>query len=406
MGPGNGNRVMRHLIKAGCLIDGTGASARENVDILFDQRRILEIGNRDTINASDATVIPAFEMVVLPGLIDAHVHICFDASCNPVFNVKHEPPPDMMIRGVRNARDMLHAGVTTIRTLGTPDDLDLHLRDGIRQGLIPGPRIVAAGRSITVTGGHGHYYRIEADGPEEMREATRLQIRSGVNVIKITVTGGIMTPRVRPGVSKFDLDEIRAVVHEAHKAGLKVAAHAENPEGVNDALAAGVDSIEHGYFMQNTEGLDRLLDTGAYLVPTLMAYDLIASGLEQGVPPEAAQKAKAALEYNTAGFRAALDAGASIAMGSDAGTAFNDHGRSWREASFMVRNGMRPMDAIVAATRNGADLLGLGSQTGTVEPGKIADLVVVDGDPLSDISSLGNVVCTIQGGRAAMRDGL
>ena len=397
---------MRHLIKAGCLIDGTGASPRENVDVLFDEGRILAIGDRDTIDDSDAAVIPAFDKVVLPGLVDAHVHICFDASCDPVFNVRHEPRPDMMIRGVCNARDMLNAGVTTIRTLGTPDDLDLHLRDGIRQGLIPGPRIVAAGRSLTVTGGHGHYYRIEADGPAEMREATRLQIKNGVNVIKITVTGGIMTPRVRPGVSKFDLDEIRAVVNEAHKAGLKVAAHAENPEGVNDALAAGVDSIEHGYFMQNPEGLDRLVASGAYLVPTLMAYELIANGLEQGVPPEAVEKAKEALEYNTSGFRTALDAGANIAMGSDAGTAFNHHERSWREASFMVGNGMSPMDTIVAATRNGADLLGLGARVGTVEPGKVADLIVVDGDPLADIASLGNVVCTIQGGRIAMRNGL
>ena len=397
---------MKHLIKAGCLIDGTGASPREDVDILFDDRRIIAIEARDAIADADAAVIPAFDQVVMPGLVDAHVHICFDATCDPVFNVRHEPPPDMMIRGVRNARDMLMAGVTTIRTLGTPNDLDLHLRDGIRQGLIPGPRIVAAGRSLTVTGGHGHYYRMEADGPAEMREATRLQIKNGVNVIKITVTGGIMTPRVRPGVSKFDLDEIRAVVAEAHKAGLKVAAHAENREGVNDALAAGVDSIEHGYFLGNPEGLDRLVDSGTYLVPTLMAYDLIANGLEQGVPPEAAGKAKAALEYNTAGFRAALDAGAGIAMGSDAGTAFNDHGRSWREASFMVRHGMRPMDAIVAATRNGADLLGLGSRIGTVEPGKTADLVVVDGDPLADISRLGNLACTIQGGRIVMRKGL
>ena len=397
---------MRHLIKAGCLIDGTGASPRENVDILFDDRRIIAIDRRDAIADADAAVIPAFDQVVLPGLIDAHVHICFDASCDPVFNVRHEPPPDMMIRGVRNARDMLMAGVTTIRTLGTPGDLDLHLRDGIRQGLIPGPRIVAAGRSLTVTGGHGHYYRMEADGPAEMREATRLQIKNGVNVIKITVTGGIMTPRVRPGVSKFDPDEIRAVVAEAHKAGLKVAAHAENREGVNDALAAGVDSIEHGYFLGNPEGLDRLVDTGTYLVPTLMAYDLIANGVEQGVPAEAVGKAKAALEYNTAGFRVALDAGAAIAMGSDAGTAFNDHARSWREASFMVRHGMSPMDAIVAATRNGADLLGLGSRIGTVEPGKQADLVVVDGDPLADISRLGNVACTIQSGRIVMRKGL
>ena len=389
---------MRHLIKAGCLIDGTGASPRDNVDILFDERRILAIGARDTVEDTAAAVIPALDKVVLPGLVDAHVHICFDASCDPVFNVRHEPPPDMMIRGVCNARDMLNAGVTTIRTLGTPNDLDLHLRDGIRQGLIPGPRIVAAGRSLTVTGGHGHYYRIEADGPAEMREATRLQIKNGVNVIKITVTGGIMTPRVRPGVSKFDLDEIRAVVNEAHKAGLKVAAHAENPEGVNDALAAGVDSIEHGYFMRNPEGLDRLVDSGAYLVPTLMAYDLIANGAAHGISSEAVTNAASALEYNTVGFRNAVDAGAKIAMGSDAGTPLNDHGRTWRELIFMVKNGMSPMQALVAATRGGAELLGMGHDIGTLEPGKAADLVVVSGDPLSDISDIGRVTWVVKEG--------
>ena len=184
---------MRYLIKAGCLIDGTGASPRERVDILFDERRIIAIDCRDAITDAEAAVIPALDKVVLPGLVDAHVHICFDASCDPVFNVRHEPPPDMLIRGAANARDMLMAGVTTIRTLGTPNDLDLHLRDGIRQGLIPGPRIVAAGRSLTVTGGHGYYYRMEADGPAEMREATRQQIRNGVNVIKIT--GDAIMPR-------------------------------------------------------------------------------------------------------------------------------------------------------------------------------------------------------------------
>ncbi len=164
-------------------------------------------------------------------------------------------------------------------------------------------------------------------------------------------------------------------------------------------MAAGVDSIEHGYFMNNDEGLDLLLERGAYLVPTIMAYDLIANSGERGVPAEAVENARRALEYNTVGFRNALDAGAKIAMGSDAGTAFNDHGRSWRELSFMVKNGMTPMHAIVAATRNGADLLGLGERLGTLEVGKLADIIVVDGDPLSDIAQIGNVTCVIKGGQ-------
>ena len=396
---------MSCLIEAGCMVDGLGGEPKENVDILIDGQHIVAIGPRRSLPDVSAVVIPAHERMVLPGIIDAHVHIGFDASSDPAYTAKNQSAAEMTIHGVRNARDLLAAGVTTIRTLGTPHHIDFFLRDGINNGLIEGPRMIAAGRSLTVTGGHGHYYRIEADRPDEMREATRDQIKAGANVIKITVTGGVMTPGIRPGIPKFTLEEIQGVVREAHKAGVRVAVHAEGKQGVNDALAAGVDSIEHGYFMNNDEGLDLLLERGAYLVPTIMAYDLIANGGERGVPAEAVENARMALEYNTVGFRNALDAGAKIAMGSDAGTAFNDHGRSWRELSFMVKNGMKPMHAIVAATRNGADLLGLGERLGTLEVGKLADIIVVDGDPLSDIAHIGNVTCVIKGGQIVRGSG-
>ena len=174
---------------------------------------------------------------------------------------------------------------------------------------------------------------------------------------------------------------------------------------MNDALAAGIDSIEHGYFMDNDEGIEQLVRKGAYLVPTIMAYDLIANGSAEGISSEAIGNAASALEYNTVGFRNAVDAGAKIAMGSDAGTPLNDHGRAWRELIFMVKNGMCPMQALVAATSGGAELLGMSRDVGTLEPGKSADLIVVTGDPLSDISDIGRVSWVIKNGAVCKSEG-
>ena len=249
-----------------------------------------------------------------------------------------------------------------------------------------------------MTGGHGHAFSIEADGPDQVRKAVRTCIRNGADVIKLFATGGVLTPCGIPGIPQLDLEELEAAVREAHKHGIRLAAHAEGRQGVNDALAAGIDSIEHGYFLDNDEGIERLVRNGAFLVPTIMAYDLIANGSAHGISSEAVRSAASALEYNTVGFRNAVDAGAKIAMGSDAGTPLNDHGRAWRELAFMVKNGMHPMQALVAATRGGAELLGMGHDIGTLEPGKAADLVVVDGDPLSDISEIGRVSWVVKNG--------
>lgn len=397
---------MRYLIEAGCVIDGLGGEPRENVDILVEGEHIAALGARGSIQSTVDGVVRVHEHVALPGIIDAHVHPCFDPDPGNHISVAGEPMAMHAIRGVNNMRSMLAGGITSIRTLGTAHDLDFSLRDAIRQGIVPGPRIVAAGRGISITGGHGFYISFEADGPDQVRSAVRKAVKNGADVIKLFVTGGVMTPCGIPGTPQLDLEEIEAAVREAGKHGRKLASHAEGRQGVNDALIAGVDSIEHGYFMDNDEGLALLLERGAYLVPTIMAYDLIANGSKLGVPTEAVKNARMALEYNTVGFRNALDAGANIAMGSDAGTAFNDHGRSWRELGFMVANGMEPMQAIVAATRNGADLLGIGDRLGTLQPGKIADIIVVDGDPLSDIAQVGNVMWVIKDGRIYKRDGV
>ena len=387
---------MSILVRAGNLIDGTGGPAREDMGILIADGRIADVfpWGRPVPGVDD--VVDARQSTVLPGLIDVHVHPCMNPE--PDAGAVHEPMGIQAVRGVHNMRAMLMGGITTIRTLGTAWELDFNLRDAIGRGWIPGPRMVAAGRGISMTGGHGHVFSIEADGPDQVRKAVRTCIRNGADVIKLFATGGVLTPCGIPGIPQLDLDELEAAVREAHKHGIRLAAHAEGRRGVNDALAAGIDSIEHGYFLDNDEGIERLVRKGAYLVPTIMAYDLIANGSGLGLSGEAVANAASALEYNTVGFRNAVDAGAKIAMGSDAGTPLNDHGRAWRELIFMVENGMQPMQALAAATRGGAELLDLGNEIGTLEPGKAADLVVVNGDPLSDISEIGRVSWVIRNG--------
>ena len=394
---------MRWLIQAGRLIDGTGAAAQSDVDLLIQGDSIAAIRPRGEMAVQDAKVVDATNKTVLPGLIDAHVHLCNDPQPRPLAERLGESVAIRTIRGVRNARLALEGGITSMRTLGTSADEDLAIRDAINTGIIPGPRIVAGGQGITSTGGHGHYHRIEADGVGEMRRAARDRVKSGVNVIKIAVTGGVLTPGIRPGVPKMNRDEIEAVVEEAHKAGITVAGHAEGLRGVNDAIAAGIDSVEHGYFMNNEKGIQLMLEHNTFLVPTILAYDVIAKGVGSALTGEAIENAQMALEYNTVGFRRALGSGVKIAMGSDAGTAFNDHGRSWRELIYMVENGMSPMQAIVAATKSAAELLGLDDETGTLQGGKRADIIVVDGNPLVDISRIGNVQLVFKNGEAVKR---
>ncbi len=384
------------LVRAGNLIDGTGTFAREDMGLLIANGRIADVFPWRESGPPSDEFIDAREATVLPGLIDVHVHPCMNPD--PDAGTVREPMGVQAVRGVHNMREMLMSGITSIRTLGTAWELDFNLRDAIGQGLIPGPRMIAAGRGISMTGGHGHSFSIEADGPDQVRKAVRTCIRNGADVIKLFATGGVLTPCGIPGIPQLDLDELEAAVHEAHKHGIRLAAHAEGRRGVNDALAAGIDSIEHGYFLDNDEGIERLVRNGAWLVPTIMAYDLIANATAHGISSEAVTNAASALEYNTVGFRNAVDAGAKIAMGSDAGTPLNDHGRAWRELIFMVRNGMSPMQALVAATRGGADLLGMGQEIGTLEPGKAADLIVVNGDPLSDIRDIGRVSWVVKAG--------
>jgi imidazolonepropionase-like amidohydrolase len=248
-----------------------------------------------------------------------------------------------------------------------------------------------------MTGGHGHMMAIEADGVDAVMAAVREQIKAGADVIKLMVTGGVLTPGGRPGTPQLLPEEITAAVRVAHRAGRRVCGHAEGAEGVMDAILAGIDSIEHGYFVEDDPLFTRMLDNPTYLVPTLVAYAAILEDRDR-LPAESVTNAEAATERHRESFRAALRGGMLVAMGSDAGTPGNPHGKNWREIAHMIDQGMEPGAALRAATYMGASLLGL-EDIGVIATGKSGDLLLVAGNPLEDITCLAEVRAVWTSGR-------
>jgi imidazolonepropionase-like amidohydrolase len=282
----------------------------------------------------------------------------------------------------------LEAGVTTVRDMGGRDYVDLAIRDGIESGLLQGPRMICSGRLICMTGGHGWQFGREASGVDDVREAVREQLKMGVNFIKLIATGGVMTKGVDPGATQFTLEELMAGVEEARKAGRRTATHAQGTEGIKNSLWAGINSIEHGFFLDD-EAIELMLEMNAYLVPTLNApYQIVKGGVKGGVPRYAVEKSKAVMKSHFQSVRRACKSKVPIAMGTDAGTPFNRHGENPKEMELLVKAGMTLMESIVATTKIASEVLGLGKKVGTLEKGKLADLIVVDGDPIKDISIL------------------
>jgi imidazolonepropionase-like amidohydrolase len=322
----------------------------------------------------------------MPGLVDCHVHLCHDGVVD-VVSESRDGPYLATVKAVANAERALLAGVTSVRDLGAKDHMVLGVAEAISRGVIGGPRIVAAGRLLTMTGGHGHFLGREVDGADAMRHAVREEIKAGATVIKTVATGGVLTPRVTAQQSAYSLPELEAAVETAHAAGVPITSHAIGNAGIKVALRAGVDCIEHGCFLDD-EAVELMVAGGVALVATFSAPAGILRGREQGVPEHAVRKSEEVLEAHKASFRRAVDAGVRIACGTDAGTPLNVHGSTAGEVAFMVEYGLSPQAALVAATRTGAEVLRIDAVAGTLEAGKAADILVVDGDPLADIAAL------------------
>lgn len=386
---------MSLLIKGAKLIDGTGNPPREDSLVEIEGQRITWVGPASESRKA-GEVIPGEGMTLLPGLINCHVHLARNGEVNPARFIDEA---EETIFALRNMAATISQGVTTVRDCGTRTRATLHLSRAIQNEVLLGPRIVSCGRCLTMTGGHAPWLGYEVDGVEELRKAARKELKAGAHWIKLIATGGVLTPGTDIGAASFTGEEMAAAVEEAKKVGRRVAAHAIGTAGIKNALRAGVRSIEHGSYL-DTEAIEMMLENQVSHVPTLSAYHQVVTHAEDsGIHPDSVRKAQAACQNNTESLQRSLAAGVNVAAGTDAGTPYNYHGGIGLELELLVEAGASPMQAVEIATRQAAINLGLESEVGTVEAGKIADLILVPGDPLQDIRILGNPAKVIKSGR-------
>ena len=401
------------VIHAGQLLDRPGSPPRGPSTIVIRGGKIAEVMNGHRPGPAGATLIDLKDKFVLPGLIDSHVHLDSDAGGNAgLIETVTDSPARVAYRAAGNAKKTLMAGFTTVRNLGDGTGATLALRDAVAAGELPGPRIIDAGRSISTTSGHMdatlslsedlHASVAQdnlCDGVESCRQAVRKQIRRGVDVIKIATTGGVNS-RIGVGLGRqlFD-DEVKALVDTAHLYGKKMAVHAHGEDGINAALAAGADSIEHGTMLDDAS-IKLFKSSGAYYVPTLSTVNGYIERLAKdpnAYPPAVLAKVKWRIEVTGKSLANAYPAGVKIAFGTDAGV--SKHGKNADEFELMVKHGMPASAAIQAATMNAATLLGIDKEVGSLELGKAADLIAVAGDPTSDVTVLKSVRFVMKDGR-------
>ena len=390
------------LIHNGTVIDGNGGTPIADGAVLIDGEMVKEIGRKADITLPDADIthIDAKGGTILPGMIDSHVHLMLEGV--NMMELAMKPFSLGFYEVLQTMRNTLDAGVTTVRDAG---GADLGLKTAVEKGLVPGPRIQLSVTMLSTTGGHGDGWMPSGmempifrtypgmpsnivDGPHDMRRKVREMIRAGADVIKLCATGGAISPTDHPEATQFSMRELEAAVEEADfRMGMKVMAHAVSTRGIKNAILAGIHSIEHGIF-QTDETIELMVEHGTFMVPTLSA---VVIGLEQAaihntLPDYAIEKARGIEALQSELFGKAYKAGVKIAMGTDAGVF--PHGMNLRELDLMVKAGVTPMDAIVATTRTAAQCLGWDDRIGTLESGKLADIIVVKGDPLADIALL------------------
>jgi imidazolonepropionase-like amidohydrolase len=392
-------------IKAGRLIDGLSNAVINNAFILIEGDKITAVGPDVKVPAG-AEVIDLKNATVLPGLIDCHTHVTGQPSnyYDDVFRKSHL---DEAVTAHIYARRTLEAGFTTIRNLGSGEFVDVALRNAINRGEVAGPRMVCATLAIGATGGHADvngfspYLKFDsfsrvADGVDEIRKRVRYQIKYGADVIKMVATAGVLSEEESVGAPQYTLEEMKAMVEEAAMWGKKVAAHAHGTEGIKRAVLAGVASIEHGSFLDD-EAIRLLKERGTYLVADVYNDDyILAEFAKLGYPEKIIEKERKVGRTQRESFQRAVKAGVKIAYGTDAGV--YPHGWNGKQFAHMVRWGQTPMEAIKAATVNAADLLGWSDRVGAIAPGKFADIIAVEGDPLKDINEMERVKFVMKGG--------
>jgi imidazolonepropionase-like amidohydrolase len=391
------------VIRAGHFLDVKTGKTLSNQTIVIQGDKIVSVGSDAQVPAG-AQVIDLSNATVLPGLIDAHTHLTF--TTNFGYSRLGISIPREALYGARNARVTLEAGFTTVRNVGANGFTDVALRDAINAGDVPGPRMLVSGPALSITGGHcdenllPFEWHVQdagvADGIEAVQHKTREIIKYGADLIKVCASGGVLSHGDNPQASQYTLEEMKAIVADAHRLGRKVAAHAHGAQSILWASEAGVDSIEHGSYIDDA-AIAEMKKNGTYLVPTLYLMDWFFENAEKiGTPAELVAKGREVMPAARKNVARAFAAGVKVGFGTDA--AVYPHGLNAHEFAVYVKLGMTPLQAIQTATINDADLLGWSDKVGTIEPGKWADVVAVDGDPLADVTTLERVKFVMKGG--------
>jgi imidazolonepropionase-like amidohydrolase len=400
-------------VRCGKLLDVRSGHMLSDQIVVFD-----DIGAVTAVGPAASTKLPAGVSAIdlssatcLPGLIDVHTHITLDPSGSG-YEALGISVPREAVTGVKNARITLHAGFTTIRNVGAGSYTDVAVRDGINAGEIEGPRMLVSGPPLGITGGHcdndllpfEYHDKAQgvADGPWAARAKVREVIKYGADVIKVCASGGVLSKGDQPGTPQYSFEELQAIVTEAHKLGRKVAAHAHGTQSIKDAINAGIDSIEHSSLIDD-EGIALAKQHGTFLDFDIYNDDFILQeGAKAGMLPESIEKEKKIGRLQRENFRRAFQAGTKMAFATDAGV--YPHGDNAKQFGKMVEWGMKPLDAIQAATVNAADLLGWADKVGAIEPGHYADIIAVNGDPLSNVRLLESVKFVMKGGAVVRND--
>jgi imidazolonepropionase-like amidohydrolase len=387
----------KSLVLMGKIIDGTGKDPIDDGVIIVEEGKISKVGSKKEISTlKDTNFLEG--NILMPGMIDSHVHLCINGEPDTIKVFINSTLSAYAIKATLYVKRSLEAGFTTLRSLGEPGYLGISIRDAVNQGIIPGSRIFTSGATLSITGGAGTFLPpwinaeismdIFADGVEEVRKVVRKLVGTGVNLIKILATGGIMSIATEPGVQSYNLDEIETAVFEAHKLGRKVSAHVEGLSGAKDCIRANVDTLEHGIELDQ-EAVEMMKEKGTFLVPTLLApYNICKHGVKAGIQEYAVKKSEKVMKKHTESFKLAYQAGVKIAMGTDTGTPFSQHGNNAEELALYIKNGMKPMEAIVSATKTASEAIGIDHYIGTLEKGKVADILILSDDPLADITVL------------------
>jgi len=396
-------------VRAGRLLDVRTGKTLDDQIILVEGDRVKEIGPAADLAgrlASATRVIDLSRYTVLPGLIDAHTHLTFAPGSTSYRGLSISIPREALV-GARNARVTLDAGFTTVRNVGARGFADVALRDAINAGDVPGPRMLVSGPPLSITGGHNDYNLLApefhatsdgvADGVDAVTAKVRENVKYGADLIKFMATGGVLSEGDNPALEQYSPEEMRAIVATAHGLGRRVAAHAHGALGIKNAVLAGVDSIEHGSFIDD-EDIQLMKAHGTYLVPTLYLMDWFMDNYQKlGLTEGVIAKAKVVMPAARANVARAFRGGVKVAFGTDA--AVYPHGLNAHEFAVMVKLGLTPLASIQAATINAADLIGWPDRVGSLDPGHYADLIAVEGDPLNDVTVLENVKFVMKGGQ-------